>query len=192
VAARGRAASPTKAGGNCEYSQGFVVLGWVQTGTYPFLYPDRTIGRALLMRTSHTHRGLSDAPCSIARSCVVNILEYITVLPQGNFTAPLSHFIHWSFVSEPTVSCVRTHTLLAQNPRSLVSEPTGAQSLEGGSVEQPGESRTLAVRAARLCRFPFVKALDTVVIALGGDLVSFSSEHCLGKGAAECGGSLPG
>ena len=36
--------------------QGFVVLWWVQTGMYPFLYPDRTIGRALLMRTLHTTR----------------------------------------------------------------------------------------------------------------------------------------
>jgi hypothetical protein len=42
--------------------------------------------------------------------------------------ASLSRFDRNGLVSKPTPCCVKTHGLLCQNPRSLVSEPTSAQS----------------------------------------------------------------
>lgn len=39
VAARGRAASPTKAGGNIQYLRGHFVFAGVRTGSYPLSYP---------------------------------------------------------------------------------------------------------------------------------------------------------
>jgi hypothetical protein len=108
--------SPTKAGGNCEHSQGFAVLGWVQTGTYPLLYPNPSIAVPVLYELTHVE-DYRTPKCSIARSCVENILEYITEAANASSAALLSHNFGIGI-------WVRTHTFLGQNPHRLGSKPT--------------------------------------------------------------------
>src|SRR6516164_9266081 len=53
VAARGRAAKPDKSGGKSEHLRAFMDFRWVQTGTYPLLYP--LLGSAFSFFQRFTH-----------------------------------------------------------------------------------------------------------------------------------------
>jgi hypothetical protein len=60
VVARGRAASPTKAGGKSEYLRALTDAMWVQTRTYPFSYPR---SRVYLLLGNLTHRARTIGRC---------------------------------------------------------------------------------------------------------------------------------
>jgi hypothetical protein len=131
---------------------------------YPFLYPNFPKYRALLIRFD-TQRGLSDAPCSIARSCVENILEYITETANQNSAALLSQNPASGFGSEPTLFWVRTHTLLGQNPRYLGQNPHYVRERVFPKLGNDGRA-TEYLRGS----FPFFEGLDPIAMALRSNL----------------------